>query len=245
MKIKLTLSYDGTAYCGWQRQKNGLSVQEVVEDAVYKLTGETVTVTGSGRTDAGVHAAAQVVSFSLDSTIPPERLYLALNAYLPDDVKATASEAADENFNARYSAKKKTYRYSFYYSDVVLPLKDRYATRTSSQGLDFIRMIAFADALVGVHDFSAFSGVGSSIKTSVRTIYSIDIREFAEGFTIDVCGNGFLYNMVRIIAGAVYAAGTGEVDEGDALTALSTGKRHKLFKTLPAKGLTLVGVEYE
>ena len=216
MKIKLTLSYDGTAYCGWQRQKNGLSVQEVVEGAVYKLTGETVTVT-----------------------------YLALNAYLPDDVKATASEAADENFNARYSAKKKTYRYSFYYSDVILPLKDRYATRTSSQGLDFIRMIAFADALVGVHDFSAFSGVGSSVKTSVRTIYSIDIREFAEGFTIDVCGNGFLYNMVRIIAGAVYAAGTGEVDESDALTALSTGKRHKLFKTLPAKGLTLVGVEYE
>ncbi|MBP5177126.1 MAG: tRNA pseudouridine synthase A, partial [Clostridia bacterium] len=136
MKIKLTISYDGTAYCGWQRQTNGVAVQQVVEEAVEKLTGQKVTVTGSGRTDSGVHAKAQVAHFLTDTTVPPERMHSALNVFLPDDVKIISAERADEGFHARFSAKKKTYSYNFYFSDVILPLKDRYATRVE-QGLDF------------------------------------------------------------------------------------------------------------
>ena len=243
MRIKLIVSYDGTNYCGWQRQKNGLTVQQVLEEAIEKLTGKKSTVTGSGRTDSGVHAKRQVAHFDTDAAIPAEKFYLALNTLLPDDIKVILSQAADEAFHARFSAKKKTYSYNFYFSDVILPLKDRYACRIDRE-LDFYEMNIAAEALCGEHDFAAFRGVGSAVKDTVRTIYDISFKKVDGGFSIFVTGNGFLYNMVRVIAGALIAVGKNEITPDDITSALETGERNKAFKTMPANGLTLESVEY-
>ena len=244
MRYVLVLSYDGTAYCGWQRQKNGLSVQEVVETAIRSLTGADVTVTGSGRTDAGVHALAQVAHFDGDFSIPPEKFYLALNPYLPPDVKAIASFAAPPSFHARYSAKKKTYRYSFYYSAVVLPVKDRYAQPVAEENIDLDKLRNASEVFLGEHDFAAFRSVGSSVKDTVRTIYAIRVEDTEGGFYIEVTGNGFLYNMVRVMVGSLLAVANGDLTAEEIAAALSSGQRDKRFKTLPAKGLLLVGVQY-
>ena len=244
MRLVLVLSYDGTAYCGWQRQKNGSSVQEFVENSIYLLTGQKVTLTGSGRTDAGVHAEAQVAHFDADISIPPEKFYLALNPYLPPDIKATASFCAPQGFHARYSAKKKTYRYSFYYSNVILPTKDRFAVPVQKIEVDLAAIESAAQAFLGEHDFAAFRSVGSSVKDTVRTIYAVDVKEAEGGFYIEVTGNGFLYNMVRVMIGALMAVSKGEIKKEDIESALLSGQRDKRFKTLPARGLMLKRVEY-
>lgn len=243
MRIKLGLSYDGTDFCGWQRQKNGYSVQQAVEEAIFKLTGENVSVIGSGRTDAGVHAAGQVAHFDTDSAIPPEKFFKALNVFLPNGVKAITSERAADNFNARSHAKKKTYEYSMYVSDVELPLKERYFSRVYGD-IDVNKMRAAAKLIEGEHDFKAFSATGGSVKTTVRTIYAISVEQADNEIKIRLTGNGFLYNMVRIIAGTLLHAGKGEIAERDIVNALSTGERTLLGETLPAKGLCLVNVEY-
>ncbi len=244
MRIKLTLSYDGTAFCGWQKQKNGVSVQQTIEDAIFALTGERVTVTASGRTDAGVHAKGQVAHFDTDSDIPPDKFYKALNTFLPDPVKAMGSERVADNFNARKSAKRKTYEYSLYISDTEEPLKERYAARIYGD-IDLEKMRSAANLIEGEHDFKAFSATGSAVKTTVRTVYGISVEKTGEEIKIKVCGNGFLYNMVRIIAGTLVAAGKGEISEAEILKALNAGDRNLLGKTLPAKGLCLLKVEYE
>ena len=243
MRIKLCLSYDGTDFCGWQRQRNGVSVQQTVEDAVYSLTGEKVTVTASGRTDAGVHAKEQVAHFDTNANIPPEKFYKALNTFLPNGVKALSSEKASDNFNARKNAKRKTYEYSLYLSDTELPLKERYGTRVYGN-IDIEKMRSAARLIEGEHDFKAFSATGGSVKTTVRTVYGITVAKSGEDIKITVCGSGFLYNMVRIIAGALVKAGKGEISESDILKALETGNRELLGETLPAKGLCLLKVEY-
>ena len=247
MRIKLILSYDGTSFCGWQKQKNGVTVQQTVEDAVYSLTGERSTVTASGRTDAGVHAKRQVAHFDIKANIPPEKIYKALNTFLPDGVKALHSEQASDKFNARKSAKRKTYEYSLYISDVELPLKERYATRIYG-AIDVGKMRSAARIIEGEHDFKAFSATGSSVKTTVRTVYAITVEKTGEDgqdIRIRVCGNGFLYNMVRIICGALVKIGKGEISENDIIKALETGERTLLGETLPAKGLCLLDVQYE
>ena len=244
MRIKLTLSYDGTDFCGWQKQNNGYSVQTAIEDAIFSLTGEKVTVTASGRTDAGVHALGQVAHFDTNSTIPPEKFYKALNAFLPDSVKAVRSEKVADNFNANRTAKRKTYEYSFYFADTELPLKERYATRVYGK-IDVNKMRSAAKIIEGEHDFKAFSATGSSIKTTVRTVYKIEITADGEDLKISVTGNGFLYHMVRIIAGTLLKVGKGELLDSDIITAFKTGERSLLAETLPAKGLCLVNVEYE
>lgn len=244
MRIKLIVSYDGTNYQGWQRQKNGVSIQEVLEDAVATATGERVVVTASGRTDAGVHAKGQVCHFDTNSTIPPDRFYKALNPHLPSDIKVLSSMEVSSDFNARKSAKQKTYSYAFYLSSVELPLKERYACRIEKE-VDYFAMESAKQLFIGEHDFKAFSSTGSSVKTTVRTIYSLDIIKENDGFTISVCGSGFLYNMVRIIAGALLDIGCGKLNKKDIIKAFSTNDRSVLGKTLPPKGLTLMEVKYE
>ncbi len=243
MRIKLVISYDGTNYHGWQRQKNGVSVQEVLENAIENATGEKVSATASGRTDAGVHAKGQVVHFDTDSTIPPEKFYKAINPRLPSDIKVLSSAMEKDSFSAVKSAKKKTYKYSFYFSEVELPLRERYAVMLEEEP-DFERMQEGAKAFEGEHDFKAFCASGSSVKTTVRRIYSLDIIREEEGFSVLVTGNGFLYNMVRIIAGVILDIGYGKKSVADIEKAFSSGKREVLGKTLPAKGLTLEKVEY-
>ncbi|MBQ7340172.1 MAG: tRNA pseudouridine(38-40) synthase TruA [Clostridia bacterium] len=243
MIIKLIISYDGTNYCGYQKQKNGVSVQEVLEQAIEKATGKIISTTASGRTDAGVHAEGQVVSFSYEGSIPPERFYLALNPLLPSDIRAVDSCIEKEDFNARKSAKKKTYSYSFYYSGVELPLKDRYALCLEKEP-NLAKIKECAKLLEGEHDFKAFCATKSSVKSTTRTIYSIKIEEKTDGFSINVSGSGFLYNMVRIIAGTLLDVGYEKKTKEDILLALKDGKREHLSKTLPAKALTLKQVEY-
>ncbi len=242
MRIVLKISYDGTNYCGWQRQKNGVSVQEVLENALYKLVGEKTNLTASGRTDAGVHAEGQIAHFDADVSIPPERFYLALNSVLPNDIRVLSSSLAPEGFHARYSAKRKTYVYKFYVSDVIMPLKERYAVRIDDFNVEKADKVL--QEIVGTHDFKCFLSSGSEIKTTVRTIYSVAVNRYGDDVGIEVCGNGFLYNMVRIIAGTALFASQGKLNADNLKEALLKGDRTLVGKTAPAKGLTLKSVEY-
>lgn len=243
MRIKLVLSYDGTDFCGWQTQKNGKSVQSAVEEAIYNLTGERVKTVASGRTDAGVHAEGQVAHFDTESTVPPENFYKAVNVFLPPEIRAVKSERAAEDFNARKSAKKKTYEYNFYVSEVEKPLLERYALKLCAMPrIDKIK--SAAKLFVGEKDFKAFCSTGSSARSTVRTVYSVDVKETESGLKIAVTGNGFLYNMVRIIAGTLVSVGEGKLFEEDIIRAFDTGKRSYAGKTLSAKGLVLKSVEY-
>lgn len=244
MTVKLTVSYDGTNYCGWQVQPGRITVQQTVEDALYKLTGERIKVIGSGRTDAGVHAEAQVAHFKREKeNIPPEKYAIALNILLPDDVKIIKSERADDGFSARRSAKRKTYVYRTYVSECILPLKDRYALQLEKQP-DVWAMKECASLLEGEHDFKAFRSSGTAVKTTTRTVYSIGIEERENEIIFSVTGNGFLYNMVRIIVGTLLAVGRGKIGKEEVVRMLNTGERSLGGKTIPAKGLTLLSVDY-
>lgn len=243
MKIKLTLSYDGTNYAGYQVQDNALTVQEVLENALEKLTGEKISTVASGRTDAGVHALGQVVSFETNSTIPPEKFYKALNVYLPDDVKALSSRQVDDSFNARKSAKTKTYTYSLYVSETPNPLKERYSSRIP-KSVDFSLVKQGALVLEGEHDFKCMCSTGSSVNTTIRTVYSVEVLKTKGDVKIVVKGNGFLYNMVRIMVGTLIQIGLKEKTIDDLKKALNTGDRTLVGKTFPAKGLCLTEVQY-
>ncbi len=249
MRYVLKIAYDGTAYAGWQRQKNALSVQETLENAILTALGENVRVTASGRTDAGVHAAGQVCHFDSDKiTVPPKRLPDCLNRFLPSDVRLLDGWAAQENFDSNRSAKKKTYCYSLYVSAREMPLKERYAVRIdSAPSLSILQ--EKAKLLEGEHDYKAFCASGSSVKTTVRTVYSVRIEESVSWGSRDlrvyVTGNGFLYNMVRTMTGELLDIATGRRSEESLLEAYQTGNRSLLGKTMPAKGLCLHAVEYD
>ncbi|MBQ8686030.1 MAG: tRNA pseudouridine(38-40) synthase TruA [Clostridia bacterium] len=247
MRFVLKIAYDGTAYAGWQRQRNALSVQEELENAIEKALGKRVVVTASGRTDAGVHAAGQACHFDLDATVPPEKMPDCLNRFLPPDIRALEGYAADENFDCNRSAKKKTYCYSLYESEREMPLKERYATRVdSAPSVDILQRKA--RLFEGEHDFKAFCASGSSVKTTVRTVYEVRVEEGesygSRDLKIFVTGNGFLYNMVRTMVGELLDLANGRRDEESLFQAYERGERALLGKTMPAKGLTLMSVDY-
>ena len=248
MRYVLKIAYDGTDYAGWQRQKNALSVQQCLEEAVEKALGTQVHITGSGRTDAGVHAAGQVCHFELEKSVPPEKMPDCLNRFLPPDIRAIEGWAADEGFDSNRSAKRKTYCYSLYVSEREMPLKERYAVRIDSAPL-LEKLQAMAKLLEGEHDYKAFCASGSSVKTTVRTVYEVRVEETqtfgGRDIKIFVTGNGFLYNMVRTMAGELLDLAGGKRTEESLLRAYETGERNLLGKTMPAKGLTLMQVEYE
>lgn len=241
MKILIRLSYDGTKYSGWQIQPNADTVQERIEKAVSQLTGEKVKVTGSGRTDAGVHAACQVAHFETGSKIPPEKFKYALNAILPDDIRITKSMEIDDSFHAVKSAKKKTYVYTLITEDN--PLLSRYAYFFDRK-IDFRAIKAATKLFVGTHDFKGFSAAGGSAKTSVRTIYSLKVKKVKNKITFTVTGNGFLYKMVRMIVGALICVGVNKMSCCDIKQALISGNKPNISLTLPAKGLRLENVYY-
>ncbi len=244
MNIKLTLSYDGTSYCGWQIQKNGVSVQEELEKAVFLTTGEKVKITGSGRTDAGVHAKGQVANFNTNSTIPPEKFYKALNVHLPYDIRVLKSELEADDFSARKSAKRKTYSYSFYISETEQPLKERYAVKLD-RAPDIQKMDECAKLFIGEHDFKCFNASGGGAKTTVRTVYDISVEKDNDRITIFVTGNGFLYNMVRTLVGTLLSFCYGQIDLNTIKTMLDSGDRSLCGRTLPARGLCLESVCYD
>ena len=249
MRYVLKIAYDGTDYAGWQRQKNAISVQEVLENAIMTALGEDVRVTASGRTDAGVHAAGQICHFDNDKiTVPPERLPDCLNRYLPPNVRLIDGWGADENFDSNRSAKRKTYCYSLYVSAREMPLKERYAVRIEdAPSIEILQETA--KLLEGEHDYKAFCASGSSVKTTVRTVYEVRVEESqsfgCRDLRIYVTGNGFLYNMVRTMTGEILDLASGRRTKESLMEAYQTGNRNLLGKTMPAKGLCLHNVEYK
>jgi len=248
MKIALLVSYDGTQISGWQMQKNVQSVQSFLEDAVYAAFSQKVRIVGSGRTDAGVHASGQVCSFILDNNnIKPEKVANALNIFLPENIRVIKSAKVDDDFDACRHAKLKTYRYAFYVCEHQNPLKERYATQLKVMP-DVELMKQAALKLVGEHDFKAFCASKSSVKTTVREIISVNVKS-QESFgtcdiIIEVCGKGFLYNMVRIIAGTLVEIGLKKRNICELEKALETGNRELAGRTMSPKGLTLINVDY-
>lgn len=247
MRYALLVSYDGTNYGGWQIQNNCISVQSKMEEAALDLFGVKTSVTASGRTDSGVHARAQVCHLDAETAIPPEKIADALNMRLPEDIRVIASARAPDNFDSNRSAKKKTYCYRLYVSPRQHPLKDRYSVWVKG-GADIEKLIYVSRFFEGEHDFKAYSKSGSTAKTSVRTIYSIEVKcSQALGATdveIYVTGNGFLYNMVRTIVGTMLYFAQGVVDEERIIQSLKSGDRELVGKTMPAAGLTLEIVDY-
>ena len=243
MRYVLKVAYDGTDYCGWQVQANGYSVQQALADAARAAFGEEVVFTASGRTDSGVHAAGQVCHADIFANIPPARLADALNCHLPQSVAVVSSAAAPPGFDANRSAKKKTYVYSMYFSPRRNPLKDRYSVHIRG-AIDIARLREAASLFVGEHDFKAYCASRSQVKTTVRTVYSVDVAAEGEDVKIYVCGGGFLYNMVRTMAGTMLGYASGALSLGDISLSLSSGDRSLVGKTMPARGLMLLEVDY-
>lgn len=240
----LIVEYDGTNYCGWQRQINGPSVQQTLEEALARLTGETIACTGSSRTDAGVHALGLCVHFDSATRIPPEKLAFALNTMLPGDIRVRESGLAPQGFHARYAACGKVYRYTIYNARHDCAVGRQYCAHVPLP-LDVALMDEQAQALLGTHDFAAFAASGSVVKSTVRTIYRAQVTRTGDTVELLVMGDGFLYNMVRIIAGTLIEIGTHKREIGAFTRAIETGDRLALGQTAPAKGLTLMRVLYE
>ena len=208
--IRLRLEYDGTSYFGWQRQKNAVSIQQVIEEGICSITGENVALIGSGRTDSGVHARGQVANFHTNSSIPPDKFSFALNTRLPLDIRVKESKEVPMDFHARYCALAKRYTYSMVMDRQGIAIGRDYYYHVK-QNLDIDNMVRGAKIFQGTHDFKAFMSKGSSVKSTVRTIYSSHIISKPPFLYFDVIGSGFLYNMVRIMVGTLIEVGRGNL----------------------------------
>ncbi len=242
-KVKLIVSYDGTDYYGWQRQDDVPSIQEELEKTCCKLFKQDINIQGAGRTDAGVHARGQCATFQVDTMIPMERIPLVLNRILPPDIVVTSAEIVSDDFHARYSAKNKTYKYKIVNADYPIPQMRNYAEFIYIP-LNIEDMDKGAQYFVGTHDFSAFCSSKNTKKTTTRTIHYAKISKDEEIITFEVCGNGFLYNMVRIMVGTLIQVGTGHMEPSKIRDIILSKDRKKAGNTVPACGLTLSGVEY-
>ena len=243
-RILLTVSYDGTSYAGWQLQENAVAVQQRVEEALEKLLHTPIRVTGASRTDAGVHALGQRFHFDTFSRIPADKYAFALNTCLPYDIRILAGREVPGDFHARFDAKGKRYTYRIHNAPHASALY-RNITAHVPYKLDFEKMQNALPDLLGTHDFAAFQASGGTAKTTVRTLTDASLQRDGDLLTLTVCGNAFLYNMVRIITGTMLDIGMGRIP-GDAFRkALETGDRLALGFTAPACGLELTHVYYE
>lgn len=241
--VKLTIEYDGTNYHGWQVQSNAKTVQGTVERAIRGLTGEEITITGSSRTDQGVHAYGQVANFFTHSNIPQDRFSYALNRMLPEDIVIKKSEEVSLDFHARYCSKGKKYRYLIYNSSFPSAIF-RNRSYHVSHLVDMEEMEKSIDFFLGTHDFSAFRSTGSSVKTSVRTIFDVKLTRAEDNIWFEVSGDGFLYNMVRIMVGTIVDVGMGRIKSKDIPSIIESLDRKKAGRTAPPQGLYLVEVYY-
>lgn len=241
--IKLIIEYDGTDYAGWQVQPNGVAVQQVVEEALLKLLGEPVRLRSSGRTDAGVHARGMVASFATSRDLPLQAFVGGVNRFLPPDIAILGAERVAADFRAIGDARAKHYRYTVYNAPVRSPLRRLYSWHVKDR-LDLAAMADAARRFAGVHDFGAFRASNCAARTSVRRIDSVSVSRQGEMVIIDVRGEGFLKNMVRIMSGTLVEIGRGRFspDHIDAL--LNAPDRKKAGVTAPACGLCLVSVSY-
>lgn len=243
---KIILEYDGTNYSGWQIQKNTRqTIQQKLENALSKINKNRVQITGAGRTDAGVHAAGQTANFFLDVDIPLAKIPIALNTELPADIICKKAEKVDQNFHSRYDARGKKYRYRILNSNFNSVFVRNFVYNVYKK-LDLEIMQKAAKYFEGCHDFAAFCAAGSSVKSTVREIYSLDIYAADNNeIWIDVVGNGFLYNMIRILAGTLIETGLGKRTLSELKYILQSCDRNNAGFTAPAQGLTLIEVFYD
>lgn len=243
MNIKLYLQFDGTSYCGWQIQPKLPTIQGVLKDALKKITNEDITPIGCGRTDSGVHALKYTANFHTNSTIPAHRIPYALNTVLPNDIVCIGAETVSEDFHSNSSAHAKCYRYTIDNNEFKNIFLSRFAWHHKYR-LNIEDMKKAAAAFLGEHDFIGFASSGFSVRTTVRTIYAIDIKSENNIITIDVTGSGFLYNMVRIIVGTLVYVGEGRINADDMAEIIKSRCRKRAGITAPANGLCLKEVFY-
>lgn len=241
--IKLTIEYDGKDFGGWQKQPNELNIQGEIERAIKGVTKEDVELYASGRTDAGVHAIGQVANFKTNTSIPIEKIATAINSQLKYSIRIKSAEEVPMEFHSRYNCKEKTYAYVINNEEQASAIF-RNLEYHFPKKLDIEKMKKAAKYFVGEHDFSAFKSSGTSSKSSVRKIYSSEVYMYNGRIIIKLTGNGFLYNMVRIISGTLLEVGLGTINSEDIEKIIESKDRKKAGKTLPPHGLYLIKVEY-
>ena len=242
-RVRLTVAYDGTNYHGWQVQKNGITIESELNRCLRALLGEDIQVIGASRTDAGVHALGNVAVFDTCARIPAEKISYALNQRLPEDIRIQKSEAVGLDWHPRYVSSRKTYEYRIYRGEFPMPVKRLYSYFTYRK-LDVNRMVEAAAYLEGEHDFKSFCQTGAQVESTVRTIYSAQVEEQGADLVIRICGNGFLYNMIRIIAGTLMDIGEGKRSPEDMETIIEAKDRGAAGPTASPQGLTLIRYEY-
>ena len=242
---KLTIEYDGTIYHGWQIQANDISIQETIEIALSTMTREKIRLSGSGRTDAGVHALGQVANFKTTSQIPADGFFAGLNSLLPDDIVITACEAVDDNFHARFSAKIKTYQYRIFNHQIPIAIGRQYAWHIRKK-LDIAAMQQAVTHIIGTHDFKSFEGTGSPRDHTTRTVINADLAEMDDEYLIfEITANGFLKYMVRNLVGTLVNVGLLKTSQDEFKQILEAKNRDLAGATAPPQGLFLVNVSYE
>ena len=242
--IKLTIEYDGKEFNGWQKQPNKLNIQGTIEKALEEITGETIELNASGRTDAGVHAYGQVANFKTNSSLPVEKFAIAVNSKIKKSMVIKKAEEVDDSLHARYNCKEKTYRYVINNSEYGTAIY-RNLECYIPQKLNVSDMQKAIKHFIGEHDFKAFKSSGTSSKSSVRTIYNAVIKQEDDKIIIELTGNGFLYNMVRIISGTLVDVGLGKIKPEEIPEIIESKDRQRAGKTLPPQGLYLLEVKYE
>lgn len=243
MRVMLRVAYDGTAYSGWQIQQNAVTVEQRLKEALEELFAAPIELTGASRTDAGVHARGNVAVFDVDTRMPAEKIAYALNTRLPEDIRVVRSSEAAPDFHPRYAECVKTYEYKIWNAEFPDPTVRLYS-HFEYRHLDAERMNEAARFLVGEHDFTSFCSAGAQVQSKVRTVYSAEVWRDGPMITVRVTGNGFLYNMVRIIAGTLIKAGQGIILPDGVKKALDGRDRGLAGPTAPARGLTLVKIDY-
>ena len=242
-RVKIVVAYDGTNYHGWQIQPNEVSVEEIINNKLSELTGEEIKIIGASRTDAGVHAMGNVAVFDTESRIPGEKFSYALNQRLPEDIRVQSSEEVTQDFHPRYCDCCKTYRYQILNAEFPIPTQRLYS-HFIYYDLDVKAMRQAAQYLVGEHNFKSFCSSKTSVEDTVRTIYDVKVISEDQMISIFVKGNGFLYNMVRIIAGTLIEVGLGRKQPEEIKEVLKQQDRQIAGPTAPAKGLTLMQIDY-
>lgn len=243
MKILLTIAYDGTKYYGWQYQNGFITVQGEVEKALSKLFNTRVDIRGASRTDKGVHALGQRATFEMETSIPLSNLPYAINNLLPEDIRVHKAEEVEQAFHPQYNAINKTYAYKIYNAAFHNPLLNNYAWHINKE-LDITKMKEASKHIIGEHDFSAFCASGATSKTRTRTVNSLEIYKQDNIITIEINGNAFLYNMVRIITGTLVYIGYGKLQPNDMPIIISSLDRAKAGITAPPQGLSLMYINY-
>ena len=243
-RVKLIVAYDGTNYSGWQLQKNAVTIEQKLNEALFDLLGEEIQVTGASRTDAGVHSLGNVCVFDTNTRMPAEKISYALNTRLPDDIVVQSSCEVDADFHPRAGKSAKTYEYRILNREFRDPTR-RLNTYFYHYELNIEAMQRAASYLEGEHDFKSFCSVHAQVETTVRTIYQCTVSRIEDEIHIRVTGNGFLYNMVRIIAGTLIEVGAGKRQPEEIKKMLEATDRQTAGPTAPAHGLMMIGIEYK